>query len=587
MKNACLLIVLTLLVAGCSPKDQPAADSDAVTSIESADVIYTNGRIYTVDASNVWAEAVAIKEGKFVAVGTAADVAVMASDSTKIIDLGGAFAMPGIGDSHIHPALLMAKRAFCALPGTFYEPSDDQILTALKECIASYPEDREWFVTQGYTSPAMSEDTLTRAFLDELIPDRPAWIEDESGHNLWFNTKAMEAAGISRDFKDSPEGFFSRTADGDIKGVAFEGAMNPFIEVLPPFDTKLKKIAFSRLMEEALSKGITAFGDAYVFEADLQAYQELHQEGAINQHIVLYLKGNLGSAELTPVETLEAWWNDYDLPGTKGVKLGMDGSLESISAALVDGYPPEAEPTESPLASDDQIPERNARPLILAEQFADYMEQLDAAGFQVKIHAIGDATVRATLDGYEKVIKANGNNRLRHHIDHCSLIHPDDYQRFVDLDVSCTTWGPLNAPLSYNTGNIEPVLKPETWARMYANRARLDAGIRLVNHTDAPAATLWPWFGMEASITRGFPGKPEKGTMGEEHALTLEELIEIYTINVAWSLRVEDVTGSIEKGKFADMIILNHNLFEIPVTDIHKTEVQQTIFKGEVVHTAN
>ena len=215
------------------------------------------------------------------------------------------------------------------------------------------------------------------------------------------------------------------------------------------------------------------------------------------------------------------------------------------------------------------------------------MEQLDAAGFQVKIHAIGDATVRATLDGYEKVIKANGDNRLRHHIDHCSLIHPDDYQRFVDLDVSCTTWGPLNAPLSYNTGNIEPVLKPETWARMYANRARLDAGIRLVNHTDAPAATLWPWFGMEASITRGFPGKPEKGTMGEEHALTLEELIEIYTINVAWSLRVEDVTGSIEKGKFADMIILNHNLFEIPITDIHKTEVQQTIFKGEVVYSAN
>jgi predicted amidohydrolase YtcJ len=192
--------------------------------------------------------------------------------------------------------------------------------------------------------------------------------------------------------------------------------------------------------------------------------------------------------------------------------------------------------------------------------------------------------VRATLDGYESVIEANGNNRLRHHIDHCSLIHPDDYQRFVDLDVSCTIWPPLNAPVSYNVGSIKPALKPETWDRMYANRSRWDAGIRLVNHTDAPAATLWPWWGMEASITRSVPGKPEKGTMGKEHALTLEELIEAYTINVAWSLHYEEVTGSIEEGKYADMIILNHNLFEIPETKIHETEVQKTIFKGKVVY---
>ena len=195
--------------------------------------------------------------------------------------------------------------------------------------------------------------------------------------------------------------------------------------------------------------------------------------------------------------------------------------------------------------------------------------------------------MRATLDGYESVIAANGNNRLRHHIDHCSLIHPDDYQRFVDLDVSCTIWPPLNAPVSYNVGAIKPAIKPETWARMYANRERWDAGIRLVNHTDAPAATLWPWWGMEAAMTRAVPGKPEKGKMGPEHALTLEELIEAYTINVAWSLHLEKTTGSIEEGKSADMIILNHNLFEVPETEIHKTEVQKTIFKGDVVYSSN
>jgi len=273
---------------------------------------------------------------------------------------------------------------------------------------------------------------------------------------------------------------------------------------------ELKKIDFSKLMDEALSKGVTAFGEAYVgmFDGDLQTWQELYQEGKINQHVNLYLKGNLGTDELTPVETLEEWWNSYDLPGQKGVKMAMDGSIESFTAPLLDGYAP----------SDNGTDEVNADPLVPADAFAEYIAELDAAGYQVKVHAIGDGSVRMTLDGYEKVIKANGNNRLRHHIDHCSLIHPDDFQRFVDLDVSCTIWPPLNAPLSYNVDGIKPVLKPETWARMYANRERQDAGIRLANHTDAPAATMWPWFGMEATITRGFPGKPEKGTMGEEHA---------------------------------------------------------------------
>ena len=214
------------------------------------------------------------------------------------------------------------------------------------------------------------------------------------------------------------------------------------------------------------------------------------------------------------------------------------------------------------------------------------MAEVDAAGFQVMVHAIGDGSVRATLDGFESVIKANGNNRLRHRIDHCSLVHPRRFSplrrtRYLVHDLAA-----VNAPLSYNLDGIKPHLKPETWERMYANRAMWDSGMRLVNHTDAPAAVMWPWWGMEAAAARGFPGQPDRPKMGEQHALTVEELIEAYTVNVAWALRVDDVTGSIEEGKYADMIILNHNLLEIPVTDIHKTEVQKTLFKGEVVYSA-
>ena len=592
-----LITLIAVAISACSPSGNESTsqttESASVTPALVADTVYTNGKIYTVNHAQPWAEAVAIKDGKYIVVGSSEEVATVTGQSTEIVDLDGGFAMPGIGDTHIHAALVMPKRAFCGLPGTFYEPTEEQTINALKDCIANYPEDREWFIAAGWTAPAMSKETLTREFLDKLIPDRPAYVEDETGgHAAWFNTKAMEAAGLSADYVDSSEGFYSRTEDGDLAGTAHEGAVNPLLDALPPFDVELKKIAFSKLMDEALAKGVTAFGEAYVgmFDGDLQTWQELKQEGKIKQHVNMYFKGNLGTAELTPVATLEEWWSSFDLPGQKGVKMAMDGSIESFTAPLVDGYAQtETTPVESPLPGDqltDEAFELNADPVIPADSFASYVAELDAAGFQVKVHAIGDGAVSMVLDGYEKVIKANGNNRLRHHIDHCSLVHPDDFQRFVDLDVSCTIWPPLNAPLAYNTGGIKPVLKPETWDRMYANRERQDAGIRLANHTDAPAATMWPWFGMEAAITRGFPGKPEKGKMGEQHALTLEELIQIYTMNSAWSLRIDDITGSVEVGKWADMIILNHNLFEIPSTDIHKTEVQKTLFKGEVVYEA-
>lgn len=207
---------------------------------------------------------------------------------------------------------------------------------------------------------------VTREYLDKLIPDRPAWIEDETGHNAWFNTKALEAAGITKEFKDTPEEFFSRTADGDIAGVAYEGAMNPFLDVLPPFDTSVLKDGFMSLLNEGTALGITNIGDAYVFENDLQAWQELKQEGKIQQHVSLYLKGNLGTNELTPVSEWNAIWEKYDLPGIKGVKMGMGGAIESASEALVDGY---------------ADPKNSSRPIVDKEAFAAYVQALDNAGF--------------------------------------------------------------------------------------------------------------------------------------------------------------------------------------------------------------
>jgi predicted amidohydrolase YtcJ len=227
--------------------------------------------------------------------------------------------------------------------------------------------------------PVFAPETLTREFLDQLIPDRPAFIEDETGgHTAWINTLAMGAAGISRDTPDTPESLFSRTKDGDLSDMAFERGLNPFLETMPPFDTAYHKIAFMKLLDEATSKGITAVGDAYVFEHDLQAFQELKQDSRLRQHMVLYLKSNLGTPELTPVEELLEWWNSYDLPDHKAVKIGMDGSIESFSAPLIDGYVSNDAPAmKSPMPADQLLDNGagendNVRPIVPESETQDH-----------------------------------------------------------------------------------------------------------------------------------------------------------------------------------------------------------------------
>jgi hypothetical protein len=237
----------------------------------------------------------------------------------------------------------------------------------------------------------------------------------------------------------------------------------------------------------------------------------------------------------------------------------------------------------------DGYPDPSIKPALIIEPEAlsPYVAELDQHGFQVTIHAIGDQAVRSAVDALEPVIRSSGGNPNRHHIDHNSHVKPADMARMADLGIPATIWAVLNAPVSYNLEIVRPMLSDAQWARAYPNREMLDAGVHLANHTDAPQANMWPWFGMEASVTRGYPGKPEVPAMGPDQALTLEETIRIHTINGAWTLRLDEVTGSIAMGKSADMIVLNHNLFEIPETEIHSTEVEKTVFKGEVVYAGS
>ncbi len=536
---------------------------------EVADTVYTNGRIYTVNEAQPWVEAVAIKDGTFQVVGSNAEVEAVTGGSTEVVDLGGAFAMPGLIDIHGFHGMSTENRVYCELKGTFWEPTEEQILADLRACVEVYPVEVEWFVAEGFTPAPMSKEALSLATLDEIVPDKPAYVADESGHNGWVNSRALEVAGVTAETPDPPAGYFERDESGSLTGRVFESAMNTFMELFPAQDLATQKLGNTKFLRQATEKGVTAIGNAYNFERHLPAWQDLKAGGELELHVVLFQDGNLGTADLTPVADLLARYDDYDLPGPPGVKIGLDGAVESGTSPMVDGY---------------LDPSIEAVLIIEPKTLSDYVAELDKHGFQVKIHAIGDLAVRSAIDALEPVIRAAGGNLNRHHIDHNSHVKPVDMARLADLGIPATIWAVLNAPVSYNLDIVRPMLNEAQWARAYPNRELLDAGVHLANHTDAPQANMWPWFGMEASVTRGYPGKPEVLAMGPDQALTLEETIRIHTINGAWTLRLDDVTGSIEVGKSADMIVLNHNLFDIPPTDIHNTEVQQTVFKGNVVY---
>ncbi len=365
-RRTALLLAGALTAGGCT--GGPSAN-------QAADTVYTNGRIYTVNEAQPWAEAVAIKDGKFLVVGSNAEVRELIGADTKVVDLGGAFAMPGLIDIHGFHGMSTDNRVYCELKGTFWEPTEDEILADLRACAEDYPAEPEWFIAEGFTPGPMSKEALSLATLDEIVPDKPTYVQDESGHNAWVNSRALEVAGVTAQTPDPPAGYFERDESGALTGRVFESAMNAFTDLLPVQDLATQKLGATRFLRQATEKGVTAIGNAYNFERHLVAWQALKAGGQLELHVVLYQDGNFGTGELTPVEDLVARYEDYDLPGRPGVKIGLDGAVESGTSPMVDGY---------------RDPSIEAVLVIEPETLSDYVAELDRHGFQVKIHAIGD-----------------------------------------------------------------------------------------------------------------------------------------------------------------------------------------------------
>jgi predicted amidohydrolase YtcJ len=544
---------------GCSRQDDQAA----------ADLALTGGKIYTVDGARSWAEAVAIKDGRIVFVGSSADTQDFIGDDTKVVDLKGRMVVPGFQDAHVHPISAGVEANACNLNGL---ENVDAYIAAIKKYADEHP-DEPWITGGGWSMAAFGPGALARReLIDAVVPDRPVLLYSQDGHTTWANSKALETAGITNKTPDPPDGRIDRDPKtGAAVGSLQEGASSLVAAKIPPVSDTKRADGLRYAVKYLNALGITAVQDASVNEDDLKTYRQLDDAGELSLHVVgsIWWERDQGVEQIESIKRLRTEFTKGHVDaGT--VKIMQDGVMENYTAAMLEPY---------------LIPSKSKGiPMVDPEKLKAAVTQLDADGFQVHFHAIGDGAIRQSLDAVEAARKVNGDRGHRHHISHLELIDKADIPRFKALGV-VANFQPLWAMNDeYVTELTVPFIGRERAAGLYPIGSVAKSGGTIAFGSDWSVSSPNPFEQIETAITRleANGGTTEPLLPGE--AITLAEAIDAFTISAAYVNRDEKNTGSIEVGKSADLAVLDRNLFDIAPSELSETKTLVTLFEGKAVH---
>ncbi len=545
-----------------------------------ADLALRNGKIYTMDAARSWAESVAIKDGKIVYVGEDAGISAWIGDKTKTIDLSGRFVLPGFIDSHIHPVEGGVGLKQCDL---LPYNTKEEVLKAVRDYVASHPKD-PWILGAGWQLPVFPDANPQKEWLDEIVSDRPVYLSAMDGHSAWVNSKALEMAGVTKDTPDPQGGRIERNKKGEPSGTLREFASDLVYKIAPKPGVSEKLEGLQEALKILNQFGITGFQDASVStEGDspeargaTHVYSEADKKGLLTARVIGAMYANpAGSVEdvLKQVERFKKiraeLKNGKHFQATS-VKIFADGVIESRTAALLEPY----------LNQGKNAGELNWSP----EKLNPFVELLDREKFQIHIHAIGDRGIRVSLDALEAAQKKNGAHDWRPLMAHIELIDPQDVPRFAKLNV-IPNFQPLWAYADeYITDLTVPQLGKERSRWLYPIHSVAAKGARLAMGSDWPVSSANPLDGIEVAVRRSDFDEVKDDPFIPEEQISLESALAAYTIGSAYANFREKEVGSIEKGKFADIIVLSQNLFEIPSHQINDTKVLLTLFGGKEVY---
>ncbi len=555
----------------------------------SPDLVFTGGQVFTGDPGRpVERASVAVSGGRIAAVGADADVRELAGPHTVTVDLGGGLLVPGFQDAHVHPVQGGMERLTCDLSGSSTAP---EYLEAVRSYAAVSPPDATWITGGGWMLAAFPGGLPTADALDAVVPDRPVFLPNRDHHGAWVNTVALELAGITTATPDPADGRIERDAFGTPTGLLHEGAMDLVGALVPPASVADQVTGLLEAQRYLHSVGITAWQDAIVgtyanITDTSAAYLACLDSGALTAKVVgaLWWDRSRGAEQIPELLERRSLLTQGRFAATS-VKIMQDGIAENFTAAMTAPYLDACgcRTANAGLSMVDPVKLRG------------YVVALDAEGFQVHVHAIGDRAIRESLDAFEATgSRRSGSSRTassgrawpRHHIAHLQVIHPDDIDRFVDLDVTATMQ-PLWATHEEQMDDLTiPFLGPEraTWQYPFASLVR--SGARLAAGSDWPVTSPDPLAGIHVAVNRRLAEAADTWpAFLPDQAIDVVTALTAYTAGSAYVNSLDD-TGRIVQGAAADLVVLDRDIVAAPAEEIGHARVMATYVDGREVYSS-
>ncbi len=515
-----------------------------------ADLVLMNGNIVTMNYEHPKAQALAINDGKIAAIGTDKEILSYVGKKTREINLDRRTVFPGFIDSHVHGTALGRSLVQLDLRGI---KSIGEIQEKVKQWATKTPKG-QWIVGHGWDQDKLEERRYpSRRDLDEVVPENPVFLKRVCGHIGLVNSKALELAGITKDTKTPKAGLIDSSKAGEPNGILRENALDLILDILPKPDEKglenICLLACRKMVEE----GITTAHWIIASAKELLVLQKLENRGLLPLRIYALIPVSC-LYKLVELGLTSGFGGDKIKIGS--IKILADGSLGGRTAALKKPY--------------DDDPSTKGMMLFSQKQLGRFVENAHQAGLQLAIHAIGDRTIEVALKALEKALQKTPKKHHRHRLEHVSVLNPELIDKMKLLGI---------------VASVQPhFIVSDIWIRerlgearakwTYALKSLLKKGILTVGGSDAPIELVSPLLGVWAAVTR---------EVFQQERLSVGEALRLYTVNAAQGSFEEDVKGSIEEGKFADLVVLSRDPYEIQPSQIKEIKVEMTIVGGNIV----